>query len=139
MTAYDFEVKTDVQWPRIARQTNGAFVTEPIQFPPTVVSAKVTGQRTLVLENPTDLPIIIQPILLGDLNEKYKLEAALKDDYPFLGMTPFFLESLNFGLGIFTPKFSTHLPRFVFFVKLVSKGFLDNFREPLLNFLGKLA
>lgn len=86
MTAYDFEVKTDVQWPRLAKQNAGGnFISEPIQFPPTVVSAKVTGQRTLVIENPTDYPIIVQPILLGDMEQKHKIEAALKDDYPFLG------------------------------------------------------
>lgn len=100
MTAYDFEVKTDVQWPRVAKQ-NGGFVNEPIQFPPTVVSAKVTGQRTLVLENPTDVPIIIQPILLGDLEQKYKLEQALKDDYPFLDIpknAPKYSD--DFGIGM---------------------------------------
>ena len=112
MTAYDFEVKTDVQWPRIARQnTGGGFVNEPLQFPPTVVSpAKMNGQRTLLLENPTDVPIIIQPILLGDLEQKHKLEMALKDDYPFLGKLFFELFRELFFDHFFENFFSWGMP-----------------------------
>ena len=54
MTSYDFEFRTNVQWPRLHGPDIGTrhafgnnFVTEPIQFPQTVVGARppMTGQR----------------------------------------------------------------------------------------------
>jgi hypothetical protein len=101
-TMYDFEIKTNVQWPRLARiSSDGPFIHEPILFPPTVVNAKITGQRTLVIENPTEWSIIVQPILLGDMENKHKIENELKKDFNFLvDLKNGQKYSDDFGIGI---------------------------------------
>ena len=123
LTQYDFEIETNVKWPELSQLSNSRHQTSAnpnvpqtgefklnkkvqinsIQFPTMVVSnpnRPVTGQRTLIIKNPTDHYVYIQPFLLGDVESKHKIENALKADYPFLDRDRNQPYSDDFGIGM---------------------------------------
>lgn len=85
---YDFEFKPKLKWPRLAQvHTQDAFLQHPILFAQTAVTTplnRIQAQRMIKISNPSDDWVQFQPILLGDIQQNYKLENALKDDYPYL-------------------------------------------------------
>ncbi|CBY33955.1 unnamed protein product [Oikopleura dioica] len=84
---YDFNFKPDFTWPRLAQvQTKETFLQHPIMFAQTAVTIphRLQAQRVIKIKNPSDDYIMFQPVLLGDIQQNYRIEKALKDDYPYL-------------------------------------------------------
>ena len=112
----EFEVSGKLKWPKLFQSA-----TSEIRFPDTVVTQMArqpnTSQKQVVIKNPTNDWLQIQPLLMHDYRtprDQLEIINKLKDDYPWLAAyagTQRPKYSHQFGVG--TPAVNHHQPWYI--------------------------